>query len=46
MVYIISGLIIALCIVIMIFGLKVLKENRQMKAELKEKEKDDERVRF
>jgi quinol-cytochrome oxidoreductase complex cytochrome b subunit len=46
MVYIISGFIIVLCIVVIIFGLRVYKENREMKAELKQKEKDKDRVRF
>jgi hypothetical protein len=46
MVYIISGFIIVLCIVVIIFGLRVYKENRDMKAELKQREKDDDRVRF
>lgn len=46
MVYIISGFIIVTCIVIIIFGFRVLKENRQIKNELKKKQDDDERVRF
>jgi hypothetical protein len=46
MVYIISGFIIVLCIIVIIFGLRVYKENRDMKAELKQREKDDDRVRF
>lgn len=46
MVYIISGFIIVLCVVVIIFGLRVLKENRQIKKELKEKHEDDDRIRF
>lgn len=46
MVYIISGFIMVLCIVVIIFGLKVYKENRDIKAELKQKEKDQDKVIF
>jgi hypothetical protein len=46
MVYIISGFIMVLCVVVIIFGLKVYKENRDMKAELKQKEKDQDKVIF
>jgi hypothetical protein len=46
MVYIISGFIIVMCIVVIIFGLRIFKENRKFKAELKKKADDDERVRF
>jgi len=46
MVYIISGFIIAICIAVIIFGLRVLKENRQIKKDLKKRQDDDEKVRF
>lgn len=46
MVYIISGFIIVLCIVVIIFGLRVYKENRDIKAELKQKERDQDKVIF
>ncbi|MBL7731391.1 MAG: hypothetical protein JNM88_09450 [Chitinophagaceae bacterium] len=46
MVYIISGSIIVLCVVIIIFGLRVFKENRQIKKELKERQNDDGDLRF
>lgn len=46
MVYIISGFIMVLCIVVIIFGLKVYKENRDIKAELKQKERDQDKVLF
>ncbi len=46
MVYIMSGFIVLLCIVVIIFGLRVYKENRELKTELKQREKDDDRVRF
>lgn len=46
MVYIISGFIMVLCIVVIIFALRVYKENRDIKAELKRKEKDKDRVLF
>lgn len=46
MVYIISGFIIAICIVVIIFGLRVFKENRQIKKDLKKRQDDDEKVRF
>jgi putative exporter of polyketide antibiotics len=46
MVYIISGFIMVLCIAVIIFSLRVYKENREMKAELKKKERDQDRVIF
>lgn len=46
MVYIISAFIIVLCLVIIIFGLRVLKENRQLKNDLKKGQNDDESIRF
>lgn len=46
MVYIISGFIIVICIVVIIFGLRVFKENRQIKKDLKKRQDDDEKVRF
>jgi uncharacterized membrane protein len=46
MVYIISVAIIVACIAVIIFGLKVFKENRQLKSELKQKEQGDEKIRF
>lgn len=40
MVYIISACIMVLCIAVIIFGLRVYKENRDIKAELKKRERD------
>ena len=40
--YIIAGVCIALCIAVIIFGLKVLKENRKLIPKKKDRDHDDE----
>jgi hypothetical protein len=47
MIYIIAGVSVALCIAVIIFGLRVLKENRKMIAKKKDLDEDDEdEIRF
>lgn len=46
MVYIISAFIMVLCIAVIIFGLRVYKENRDIKAELKKKEREQGGVNY
>ena len=46
MIYIIAGIAVALCIAVIIFGLKVLKENRKIVAKKKDLDDDDDDIRF
>lgn len=46
MVYIISVIIILLCIVVIIFGMQVFRENQGLREELKQREKGEDKVRF
>jgi|CXWL01.1.fsa_nt_gi hypothetical protein len=45
MIYIISGISIALCIAVIIFGLRIFKENRKLAPKKSDFEDDDE-IRF